>query len=457
MGYNTRRKSLSLTELGIVLPKRSRAQSHPSPPSTIAEGDESDRPSKKCRIMSPPEIIYENKKAQLQQPQQKQLAQLSPPPSPVREGSDGKSNKVDVEGIGDDVVVATIQQLEATGNRPHLVKELAAILACTLHSVEKSANPCALISSRLTAYLNRPWPSISPCPLAKDIAPVHPRRLYFFLTTLPRQPIPESVIEPPQPHHRILSPSPTSASNSASHTDEADEEERYNRARTSLSPEVDLSSPELDQGVEQEPPTPGAPFSGRNSIARSRSQSASQLADLARGRRGGSPQLEHEERDFKMCATALYEQAQMRRRDSRASVKVIKQEDLDIKMEPVDDVDTKAGADQSMDEVKMSIEEPESDEAAAIKNSEAAAALFGTADYLKPSAGMAYLSSPLIQPRAGLGIDTNTTKSAQRDEPMESMVLDTQPKDDVVTMADWDALLSPENVDPEELDGMFDF
>ena len=447
MGYNTRRKSLSLTELGIVLPKRSRAQSHPSPPSTIAEeGEESERPSKKCRVMSPPAIKQE-KKPGAQLPQ---LSQLSPPPSPAAEGR----NQVDVEGINDDVVVGTIQQLEATGNRPHLVKELAAILACSLHSVEKydaaslhsrtanilrrSANPCALISSRLTSYLHRPWPTVSPCPLAKDIAPVHPRRLYFFLTTQPRQPIPETV-EPLLP--RIISPSLSSASAAD------EEEERYTRPRHTLSPspEVDLSSPELEQGQPQEPPTPGAPFSGRNSVTRERSTSAS---NLAQGRRGGSPQLEHEERDFKLCANALYEQAQMQRRNS-----LVGRESPDVvKMEVTDDVEYEA-------EVAMSIEE---DEAAARKNSEVAAALFGQAEHLKPmEGGLEYCSSPLIQPRSEVTLDAVPAKGAKREGGFEGMVLDLHIKDsevDAVTMADcdWDSLLSPENVDVAELEDLFD-
>lgn len=61
------------------------------------------------------------------------LAQLSPPPSPDVQGM----NKIDVEGISDDIVVGTIQQLEKTGNRPHLVKELGSALATHLHSVER--------------------------------------------------------------------------------------------------------------------------------------------------------------------------------------------------------------------------------------------------------------------------------------------------------------------------------
>lgn len=456
MGYNTRRKSLSLTELGITLPKRSRTQSHPSPPSTIVEGEESERPSKKCRIMSPPEIKKEHEK--------KHPATLSPPPSPAAEGS--SSNKVDIEGINDDIVIGTIQQLEATGNRPHLVKELAAILACNLHSVEKyampllsqencanillrSANPCALISSRLTSYLHRPWPTVSPCPLAKDIAPVHPRRLYFFLTTMPRQPIPETVEYIPS-QLRIISPSLSSASAAD------EEEERYTRTRHTLSPspEVDLSSPELEQGHPPEPPTPGAPFSGRNSVTRERSTSGS---NLAQGRRGGSPQLEHEERDFKQCANALYEQAQLQRRNSQASSKLAqsRQESPDVKMEVTDDV-----AEQVEAEVTMSIEEPESDEAAARKNSEVAAALFGQAEHLKPmEGGMDYLSSPLIQPKDEVILNAVPSKDAPRTEGLDAMVLDVHPtrsEVDAVTMADWETLLSPENVDVAELEDLFD-
>lgn len=63
----------------------------------------------------------------------KSVAEMSPPPSPVAE----YANKIDTEGINDDIVIGTIQQLERTGNRPHLVKELAAVLATKLHIVEK--------------------------------------------------------------------------------------------------------------------------------------------------------------------------------------------------------------------------------------------------------------------------------------------------------------------------------
>ena len=456
MPYNTRRKSLSLSELGIIVPKRSRTASHPSPPSTIVEGEEP--PSKKTKrshgsdtpplgLMSPPRTTTIRIKEEKPRP----VTALSPPPSPPAEGS----NKVDVEGINDNIVVGTIQQLEKTGNRPHLVKELAHVLATSLHCVEKydppptpgtscsanriarSANPSALISSRLTAYLHRQWPAISPCPLAKDLSPVHPRRLYFYLTTTPHQPIPE-VMEPLPKPHRIISPSLSSASA----MDE--EDERYNRQRTQLSPspEVDLSSPELEDDNLERPPTPSGQFSGRNSVARdSRSSSMSQ------NRRAASPQLEREERDFKQTASQLFEQAQARRNSLQQDVNM-------------DQADARAGAEQDAVSVSMSIEDAEA--SVALKANDDVAALFGQAEHLKlPSADrMMDFSSPVIQPQNVLRIETGISpnKAERYDEPMEHISLDLSR--DGEDLADfglaWDNLQSPENIELAELDDMFD-
>lgn len=130
--YNTRRKSLSLSELGITVPKRHRTQSHPSPPNTILDGPDPERPVKKSKrshglttLMSPPPTTTIRIKAE------PSATQLSPPPSPHA------TNQVDVEGINDAIVVSAIQQLERTGNRPHLVKDLGAVLATQLQCVEK--------------------------------------------------------------------------------------------------------------------------------------------------------------------------------------------------------------------------------------------------------------------------------------------------------------------------------
>ena len=40
-----------------------------------------------------------------------------------------------MDDINDDIVVGVIEQLEKTGNRPHLVKELATVLSTTNDSV----------------------------------------------------------------------------------------------------------------------------------------------------------------------------------------------------------------------------------------------------------------------------------------------------------------------------------
>jgi predicted metal-dependent RNase len=71
------------------------------------------------------------------------LAAHTPPPSPPgepqAEGEDELQEcpKIDTEGINDDVVVATIKLLEETGNRPLMLKELAAVLCTQLAVVER--------------------------------------------------------------------------------------------------------------------------------------------------------------------------------------------------------------------------------------------------------------------------------------------------------------------------------
>jgi hypothetical protein len=135
MPYNTRRKSLSLPSLGIHLPvtHAERAAARHSPPSAAPNSEHP--PTKKLKrsheespsISPPPKrelIKYEN----------------TPPPSPEAEADDAeedvKPKEIDLEGINDDIVEAVIIQLQKTGNRPHLVKELAAILSPQVKIVE---------------------------------------------------------------------------------------------------------------------------------------------------------------------------------------------------------------------------------------------------------------------------------------------------------------------------------
>lgn len=136
MPYNTRRKSICLEGLGVI--KRSRPVAQPSPPNTAVDGEEPpvkkpkrshSRLSPTVGDMSPPRSTA----IRIKEEKPKRAAALSPPPSPVREGD----SKVDIEGISDEIVVGAIQQLEKTGNRPHLVKELAAVLATNITAIER--------------------------------------------------------------------------------------------------------------------------------------------------------------------------------------------------------------------------------------------------------------------------------------------------------------------------------
>jgi hypothetical protein len=140
MPYNTRRKSLSLPSLGIHLPvtHAERAAARLSPPSASSAPEH--HPSKKIKrshdespSMSPPPkrvpVKYEH----------------TPPPSPEAvaetdahdsECDEAKPKLIDLEGINDEIVEGVIIQLQKTANRPHMVKELAAILSPNVKIVE---------------------------------------------------------------------------------------------------------------------------------------------------------------------------------------------------------------------------------------------------------------------------------------------------------------------------------
>lgn len=135
MPYNTRRKSLSLPSLGIHLPGGARPTRSP-PSSTDAQ-----HPAKKIKrthssstasLASPPRpstLRFDE-----QRPKSSGRVADTPPPSP---GGESGQTKVDTQGIDDEIVVGVIEQLEKTGNRPHLLKELATVLSPTIPIVER--------------------------------------------------------------------------------------------------------------------------------------------------------------------------------------------------------------------------------------------------------------------------------------------------------------------------------
>jgi hypothetical protein len=328
MPYNTRRKSLSLPSLGIHLPNTSRAHRSPSASKGSSATEEPLPPSKKVKrshdqesqlpkttAPSPSTSGQGKGKGAVDGSRLRSARgalEHTPPPSP---GDEGVVPKIDTEGINDDVVVAAIQQLEKTGNRPHLVRELAAVLTAVNETVAKlvyislarwrsplvltvshsSANPAALLSSRLSAYMKRSWTALSPCPIAKELIPVHPRKVFYYLTTCPAQPLPENLDDALIVDGKRITPSLSSASI------DQDEEDGLvrERARLSPSPEVDLSSPEFGEDH--------ADMDGRGSGSGSFSDHRQHR--LLHNHRAASPPLEGDEREFTQTASSVRERA----------------------------------------------------------------------------------------------------------------------------------------------------
>jgi hypothetical protein len=222
--------------------------------------------------------------------------------------------------------------------------------------------------------MKRPWTALAPCPLGKELIGTHPKRIYFFLTTRPRQPFPEPP-ETPAPQHRIISPSLTSGEN--------EEEDHPSRRRSDLSPspEVDLSTPELDGQ--------GSPMSSSASFSIPDTQSSS----FSSSRRGKSPPLEGMEREFTQMAFTL---------QSRQLSEALKRES-ELEAEYVKVEGGGEGEDAVMLEL-LDLELDETEESAALRNKEAADALFGAVedDRLSVPHGLVGAfglpSSPVLRP-----------------------------------------------------------
>lgn len=340
------------------------------------------------------------------------MAENTPPPSP---GGESGQTKVDTEGIDDTIVVGVIQQLEKTGNRPHLLKELGAVLANSISIVESSANPSAIISSRLATYLRRPWTALSRCPLDRVLVGTHPKRVYYYLTTCPHQPIPSDSPEGLSTA-RIISPSLSSAA-----SEEEEELDARTRSQLSPSPELDLSSPEFEDD--------STPFSNRNPLMRSGTHPPTS-SNISHNRRAVSPPLERDEREFTQTASSLQQRSRSRDAETTAALSGASQSAGDTAMD---------------DPVPADIEETE--ESAALRNSEAAAALFGQVDHLAvhPMQHGFAASSPLLKPQLEIEISRVAFKGDSDDVRMGGE-------------EEWgwsEDLKSPENVELDELEDLF--
>ena len=157
MPYNTRRKSLNLPNLGIQLPSSSRAH-RPSISKSATDGSprqeqrqQQQPPQHAAKRVKRSHSVAESSPISLvassvpatpvscktvsfaDRPRSggRNAYQHTPPPSP---GASSES-KIDYESINDDIVAGVIEQLETTGNRPHLIRELSTVLTTTNESV----------------------------------------------------------------------------------------------------------------------------------------------------------------------------------------------------------------------------------------------------------------------------------------------------------------------------------
>ncbi|KAI8628447.1 hypothetical protein F5Y19DRAFT_486124 [Xylariaceae sp. FL1651] len=309
MPYNTRRKSLSLPSLGIHVPVNRSSSNHNSSSNTSSNShsgiqssmstgprsslEGSPRPNKKLKRShgdSPSAFVTAANPTK---------CDPTPPPSPGVQtsietddagfASVPEVKPIDLVGIDDEIVEAVIVRLHQTRNRPHLVKELATVLTKNLPIVQQSANPCAIVSSRLASFLKRTgWSALAPCPLAKELEAIHPRRTYFYLTTHPHLPLPDSLSIQ---RSAIVTPSLSSSGSTTEDT------ENDRRRELSLSPEVDLSSPEFDD-MEDDWPMPGTPMGSISGRHRS-------LHTLSRIHKAEEPPLEKDEKEFTQTADGL--------------------------------------------------------------------------------------------------------------------------------------------------------
>lgn len=283
-------------------------------------------------------------------------------------------------------------------------------------TLRSSANPVAIISSRLTNYLRRPWTALAPCPLAKEQVNVHPRRVYYFLTTCSRQDIPDYV-DPPKSPARIVTPSISSGpEDEDAAAQDSNMDLDIDRRDASPSPELDdFDLPDLNIHASTD-----SPFGDRSHQPYGTQHSTSFVDS-------GSTPLENDEREFTQTASFMA---------NRASDDSLQRSQI---------------AEESMiDEAEM-----ESEEVSARRNEEAASMLFGHGAGasrlgINPHPGLAFGSSPMLRPQSNMAGKDGHFKSPSGRKYDELKIVPHYGND----LGAWDDLKSPEAVGLNELDDM---
>ena len=137
---------------------------------------------------------------------------------------------------------------------------------------------------------------------------MHPRKVFFYLTNSPHQPLPQDSFDiiAPTVEAKQITPSVSAASIA----EDGDEDVERERARLSPSPEVDLSNPEFDEemaGDGLDGATPGAPPSQPGSFSAQYLQKHN--PSLSHNHRSASPPLEGDEKEFTQTASSVRERA----------------------------------------------------------------------------------------------------------------------------------------------------
>lgn len=254
----------------------------------------------------------------------------------------------------------------------------------------------------------------------------HPRRVYFFLTITPRQPIPE-FSNPPTTSRTIISPSISSGF-------EEEEVEERKRDVVSPSPEVDLAAPLHEEShvhaiADLTFPMDDFTFEEDDSLMHS----------VSNNNRAPSPPLEQDEKEFTQTATVMQQ-----RKQSEQAERQLEQDRFE--RQPSTSSDTMAPPSLSMsidsiDSVDSMSDEDDNEESTALRNQEAAAMLFGNTHGIEI---MDFVTiSPMLKPQQILRIDTTPRK----DLPI------VKPAVDDIDSA-WGDFQSPETIELAELDDM---
>lgn len=194
------------------------------------------------------------------------------------------------------------------------------------------------------------------------------------------------------------------------------EMELRERSRLSPSPEVDLSTPEDRElvDVSDQPPAQAGTFDGRNSLDKAQWASNGQRAR----NRAPSPPLEADERGFTETANAV-----------RARGMSLNNATM-----------------QSIDNAGLQVKSMEMEEMTVRRDPDLGLELFGQANNALAGTASAMMSSPMMQPR-----EMHIHNEARRGGGLTN--LDMSIKDVDMTTA-WE-LRNPENVELDELDGLF--